>query len=584
MSGQARVEVPFRAHVELLQRFVVQRAEIVESIQGLLNAQRKPAEYLQDRALLSRELADCFFTLPAIGGDAARLGDQLEQAHWACGFRPRRMPGIPNDLVDPADMMMRGFHFWQQTRWPGRNARLRYAHTLFTLFVLRRLALLTMRLWDAGEDGAHDRLAQLQGVLDRLCRSAPADQPRFVRDVRWLIPVAQSPTTDELSPYFDVARAVAESLPDADRIEIHKASVDMAGGHLRSQLLHCSTDRGVPLEEHGLVLSTRNSNALDFAMLIQGLVPLLHAYEHAARGGDNHKRLELAGALCQGISADPELFVNRLDLLGPYSMIEHLFVAQDDQGHVAYTPTGERHVQLLEEYTALIHRLAAPLAEDCPRFRPVSGTYSPFGVIYGFSSNLLEHMALKTLQPDAATHFGIEDVFADEEGSPEKLAWVSGWRKLPHIKPEVQRLFAYPQPFAEQIFGRIETALRKCAVEGATTPKMRSGKLWIASEDGQTADAEAPPIPDLPTQYIFSSDARIVSAQKAHSYDQTRLLRDRKEGMFLVSYETSGGWVALSKDVLTELLGMGRDARVVGLPSGAARTLRLMCPGLAIAR
>ena len=30
-----------------------------------------------------------------------------------------------------------------------------------------------------------------------------------------------------------------------------------------------------------LVLSTRDSNALDFALLIQELVPLLEAYEHA---------------------------------------------------------------------------------------------------------------------------------------------------------------------------------------------------------------------------------------------------------------------------------------------------------------
>ena len=30
-------------------------------------------------------------------------------------------------------------------------------------------------------------------------------------------------------------------------------------------------------------------------------------------------------------------------------------------------------------------------------------------------------------------------------------AWVSGWRKLPHLKPEVVKLFDYPQQFAEDM-------------------------------------------------------------------------------------------------------------------------------------
>ncbi len=133
--------------------------------------------------------------------------------------------------------------------------------------------------------------------------------------------------------------------------------------------------------------------------------------------------------------------------------------------HVAYTPIGRRHVQLLQEYAGLISRLAQPLHEDCRHFRPVDGAYSPYGVIFGFSSNLTEHMALKALHPDAMTQFSLEDVFA--EGSADKLAWVSGWRKLPHIEPGVQRLFDYPQQFAEDMFDRIEQALRRRVAEGA---------------------------------------------------------------------------------------------------------------------
>src|SRR6185503_18941329 len=143
------------------------------------------------------------------------------------------------------------------------SGRVRYAHTLFNVYVIRKLALLTMRLWDAGPTNASDRLVQVQGVLDRLWRTTPKDHPVLVRDARWLIPVAQSPTTDELAGYFEVAEKVTGTLSEEDRLEIHKAGVRMAGGHLRSQLRHISVQKSLSLDDHGLILSTRRSNALD---------------------------------------------------------------------------------------------------------------------------------------------------------------------------------------------------------------------------------------------------------------------------------------------------------------------------------
>ena len=67
-------------------------------------------------------------------------------------------------------------------------------------------------------------------------------------------------------------------------------------------------------------------------------------------------RRDMAGAIWQGISADPELFLNRLDLLSAYSMIEHVFIATDSEGHVVYSTLGQRHVRLLKEYGALMDR------------------------------------------------------------------------------------------------------------------------------------------------------------------------------------------------------------------------------------
>ena len=583
--------MPFQAHVELLELFLARRDELVERIQALLNAQRQPVQYLRDRRRLARHFEDCFYTLRGVTPEQARLRGRLEEAHWTRGFKPREIPGMHNDLVDPAEMMRRAFYLWQQTRWPGRSGRDRYALTLFNLYLIRQLALLGMRAWDDGASPAGERLAQIQSLLDRLSSGVPADQPVFVRDARWLIPVAQSPATDDLAPYFEVADEIAAAFSADDRLEIQMAVVRMAGGHLRSYLHYYITQKGVPLDDSRLVQITRKANALDYSLLIRGLVPLLEAYEHAVASGDARKRLELADAICQGVSPDPELFLDRVELLGAYSMVEHLFTTTDTRGRAVYTPMGERHVRLLDEYTALIGRVTEELYEDCEQFRPVDGGYSPLGAIYGFSSNLLEHMALKSAARDAVTRFALEDVF--RAGGADKLDWVNGWRKLPHVDPQVAKLYAYPQAFAEQIFARVECALRASAGKAsaatvsapsardpATNDPARTGRLFVLAENDRGAASEVAAIPALPVRYVQSSDEAVVAAQKAEACDQGQILKERVEGFFVVSYETPGGWVAITKDLLTEVLGAGRDAKIAGLPGLPIGKLRLMCRDL----
>jgi hypothetical protein len=292
-------------------------------------------------------------------------------------------------------------------------------------------------------------------------------------------------------------------------------------------------------------------------LLVQELVPLLDAYEQALDDGHDRRRLELADAICQGVSPDPELFLNRVELLAAYSMIEELFVWTDGEGNAVYTPMGQRHVRLLEDYAARIARVAKPLSDDCQRFRPIARAYSPYGVLYGFSSDLIKHMVLKTSQPDAVTRFSLEDVFA--AGDAGTLSWVSGWRKLPHLTREMERQFDYPQQFAEDVFARLEQALRRRANDGGTNTG-RTGRLFILDEDA------ASPIPELPARYVGRDAAQVSS--------------DRKEGRCLVSYETPAGWVGISKAVLTDVIGAGRDARMTGMPRAAAGALELLCPGL----
>jgi hypothetical protein len=186
-------------------------------------------------------------------------------------------------------------------------------------------------------------------------------------------------------------------------------------------------------------------------------------------------------------------------------------------------------------------------------------------------------MALKTLQRDAETRFSLEDVFDDGDSGAAKLAWVNGLRKLPHIDVEVQRSYDYPQQFAEDIYNRMERELRRRDSNAEACDGSRTGRLYIVSGTGPGTDSKASAIPELRARYFRSSDRQIVAAHKAELCDRTLLLHERQEGHFLVSYETSGGWIALKKELLAEVLGEGRDARIAGLPPDAAQVLRLMC-------
>jgi hypothetical protein len=160
--------VAFDAHVELLEFFLAQRGAAVAKIQELLNAQHKPPRYLLDRPQLARDFEECFFALPDLGADRASLRGKLEQAHWARGFKPRDMREMPNDLLQPGDLIARAFVMWASTGWPSRKARIRHAHVLFNLYLVRQLALLAMRTWDLGSGSTAKRLSQAQRVLDAI--------------------------------------------------------------------------------------------------------------------------------------------------------------------------------------------------------------------------------------------------------------------------------------------------------------------------------------------------------------------------------------------------------------------------------
>lgn len=573
-TARARVP-PFQACAAMLQDFLQQRDAIVARIDTLLNCQKMPLDYQQDAARLSRLFKACFHSLPGRAHEHAALCEQLEQARCDMGFRPRASAG--NDIIDPAQMLLRALHLWRQTRWPGQKGRLRYAHTLYNLYLLRCLMLCLLRLWDEPAAGVPARLGQLQQLLDAVWQRSPADQPRLVRNVCWLLPVALSPTTDALGGYFDVAARVADSFSAADRCETQRAWVQTGAGHLCAQLRHLSVQRGVTPDDHELVLLTRRSNALDVALLVEGLVTLMEAYAQSLQQDDSAQRQQLALAICHGFAPDPELFVQRLDLLGPYSMIEMLFISTSDDGRCDYTPAGRRHLALLQRYAGLLPSLLQPLLDDLQRSRHAAHDYLPQGALFGFSSNLLELMAFKTLQLDSELRYGLEDVFTP--GDASKREWVNSWRRLPHVKPEVAQQYEYPQDFVDAMLTRVQRVLQQRLAAEWTAPT--AGRLQLLSQ-GAAWPSALQQVQDLARPFVLASDAAEVATGRAAAMDAGDLQHCRMEGEFLVSYATTAGWVAIGKDLLTDVLGAGHDARLAGLPPAAANTLCLMCPALVV--
>ena len=239
---------------------------------------------------------------------------------------------------------------------------------------------------------------------------------------------------------------------------------------------------------------------------------------------------------------------------------------------------GQRHLRLLEEYAERIARAAKQLHDDCPQFRPVDGTYSPYGVLYGFSSQLLEHMALKAVQPDAV------------DALQSRRCFDARRRRQARVGQRLAEAAARPARSGEAVrvsaavrrghFARIERALRVRVAAAKTKAAARNGQLFVLANGLPTLRRSS--IPDLSVQYIVVVGQASRRREQGRCFDETAALAQPNGGRVPRQLPDPGGWVAISKDVLTDVLGAGRNAKVAGLPRDAARVLKLMCPELVV--
>ena len=580
------MSVPFTDHAALLEALLHHRQVIAERLEGrLLNVQGKDLARGADREQVERLLDACVYDLPGLAPDPSRLRGQLAAAQIADGFEPVVREQISHAL-DPVALVVGAHRHWERERWPGKAGRLSFARALFAVFILRQLEALSLRIWDDGAGAAGARLAHIQQLLDRLNHEAGSNG--LLRDARWLIQTAQGPLTRHLAPYFRTAERISESFTAADRIELHKAGAKLAGGHLRSQWRYRAAEMDRPIDDPAVLAVTRNSNSMDVALLVRDLVPLLEAYL-AGVGGDADDRLELADAILQGVSADPELLLTRLDLLAPCSTIETLFVEPASDGSVRHTAMGVAHRTLLRRYRELIGQAAAPLAADASESDPARSPYSPLGLAYGFCADLFSSLTSSTLVSPRRFDLTLEDMFISRGRLPEKLEQTIEWRRLSPQEPGLQPI-EYSSEWAAVIHGRTVAALhaRAARAADANASAVASARLFVVASGpdlsaAASAKAEGPDQRTLKSgivpanEHCVTSDVKRALSSGATAFPRSQILSDRNEGRFLASAEIDGKWFAVSKTVLTGILGQGHDAVVTDVPGPVIDILTLVC-------
>jgi len=587
------IQFSFSAHVALLDQFLLRRREIVEQIEEkLLNVRGKETERIRNRAHFDRLLNDCFFALPGLAPDSARLQGQLAAMHVADGFEPIHLDKFSIEF-DPLDLVIRAYEYWGAHRWPGRGGRLAWAQVIYSVFVIRQIENLGLRIWDDGNAQAGDRLQQLQALLDRLNASDPprGKAPAIVRDVCWLVQTAQGALTKHLEPYFRIAEHISASFSDSARLGLHVAGAKLAGGHLRSQIRYRAFESGRSIDDPENLAIARNSNSMDTSLLLRDLVGLLKQYEKMCappnESPSEEMRLELADAILQGISSDIELFLTRLDVITPATMIEHLFIECGEAGRAQFNSLGRTHMDYLGQYRDLIGRLAGRLKEDAFALAPQPDGYSPYGISYGFAADLLSSLALDKLISPSSPWSGLafEDTFASRGSLELKLVRAEALAALPKRAGE-QDHFLHSAAFAAQISARLIAALdaRSMRKPDANASQHLGARIYVSAESEQIARSSAGLTSDVASanEYCFASSLSRNRRKGWASLSVEQILTDRNEGRYLASAECDGEWCAISKFILTLFICQGRDVLLSDVPTNLIEMLGLTCHGFIV--
>jgi hypothetical protein len=246
---------------------------------------------------------------------------------------------------------------------------------------------------------------------------------------------------------------------------------------------------------------------------------------------------------------------------------------------------GETHREYLSRYAELIGRAAASLRKDAPAFDPALAAYSPFGIVYGFCSDILSNIVLNTLRSPSSTDLTLEDMFISGR-LEQKRAQARDWERLP--KGEGERdPFEHSTEWAQQMFSRLMVALdlRAARPAEANASNFPPASLYVVPR-GVAIDSLPsgilPAVIVAAQEHCLTSDFTRARTTGATAFSRARLATDRAEGRFLASADFEGAWFGISKVTLRVCTGQGKAALLTDVPPPVIDVLRLVCPDLVV--
>ena len=170
--------------------------------------------------------------------------------------------------------------------------------TLLNQYFLWILGLVALRAWDDGDPNENlNRVTHLLGLL----KDSPDGAPVFVENAELLTLLATSQYHPVETAYSNLLDRV-RSLNEAHRAQVARYSAATLGGHLRWGF------RFMYRQDYWRM---RDDNAVDYPWLLFAVETLLEQYcEAVQRGASDGDVAVIAGALVNGLSADPWILVD----------------------------------------------------------------------------------------------------------------------------------------------------------------------------------------------------------------------------------------------------------------------------------
>ena len=179
-------------------------------------------------------------------------------------------------------------------------------------------------------------------------------------------------------------------------------------------------------------------------------------------------------------------------------------------------------------------------------------------------------MVMATLDRQLAPGLSLEDLFVTRVDPESRLA---------------REPFEYSPDWAGLVFQRTVAALevRACSTE-ANASTVTGARMFVVPR-GRKVESLVEKLPDgtVPAQqHCLTSDVNRALEMGTTAFPKSQILGDRNEGRFLASAEIDGKWFAVSKTILTEVIGQGLDALIVDVPEPVIDVLQVTCPGLMV--